>query len=70
MKEIKILYRDGREEEIGVPVLENDMVYEAREFISLINEGKTESSVNTLAVSRKVLEIMENTGNKSSYTGM
>lgn len=70
MKEIKILYRDGREEEIGVPVLENDMVYEAREFISLINEGKTESSVNTLAVSRKVLEIMEKTGNKSSYTGM
>ena len=69
MKNIKIVYRDNREEKIGVTLFENDMIYEAQEFISLINEGKTESSINTLAVSRKVLEIIENTANKSHYTG-
>lgn len=69
MKNIKIVYRDNREEKIGVSLFENDMIYEAQEFLSLINEGKTESSINTLAVSRKVLEIIENTANKSHYTG-
>lgn len=70
MNKVKIVYRNGEEEEIGVVPAENDMIYEAQEFISLIEEGKTESSVNSLSVSRKVLEIIENTANKSTYSGL
>lgn len=70
MNKVKIVYRNGEEEEIGVVPAENDMIYEAQEFISLIEEGKTESSVNSLSVSRKVLKIIENTANKSTYSGL
>lgn len=67
MSGIKIIYRDGREEKIDVPVCENDMVYEAQEFISLIQQGKTESSVNSLTISKEVLTIIENAANKEEY---
>lgn len=69
LENIEIIYRNGQKEKIGIVPAENDMIYEAREFLSLINLNKKESSVNSLAVSRKVLEIIENTANKGKYTG-
>lgn len=69
MKGIKIIYRNGSVEEIGIIPAENDMIYEAQEFISLIENGKTESEINSLSVSKKVLEIIEKTANKTKYSG-
>ena len=40
-----------------------------KRFIPLINSGKKESEINSLAVSKKVLEIIENIPNKGRYTG-
>lgn len=65
VKGIKILYRDGREEKIEMEIDENDMVYEAMEFINLIKQGKLESDINSHKNSRKVVEIMENLANKN-----
>ena len=63
--DIKIVYRDGREEKIEIDIHKNDMVYEAMEFINLIKKGKLESDVNSHKNSRKVVEIMENLANKN-----
>lgn len=65
VKEIKILYRDGREEKIEMEIHKNDMVYEAMEFINLIKKGKLESDINSHKNSRKVVEIMEKLANKN-----
>ena len=59
------MYRDGREEKIEMEIDENDMVYEAMEFINLIKQGKLESDINSHKNSRKVVEIMENLANKN-----
>ena len=69
LEDIEIIYRNGNREKIGITPAENDMIYEAQEFISLINSGKKESEINSLAVSKKVLEIIENIANKGRYTG-
>ncbi|WP_176892298.1 Gfo/Idh/MocA family oxidoreductase [Fusobacterium varium] len=65
VNDIKIVYRDGREEKIEIDIHKNDMVYEAMEFINLIKKGKLESDVNSHKNSRKVVEIMENLANKN-----
>lgn len=57
--EVKIVYRDGTVEDLRQPQMQESMFYEAREFIELIQAGKRESSVNTLANSLVVAEIME-----------
>ncbi|MFY4775612.1 Gfo/Idh/MocA family protein [Metabacillus sp. RGM 3146] len=54
-----IHYRDGRMEDISVPQMENTMVYEAREFVRLIQEGQLESSINTHELSVSVMETMD-----------
>lgn len=56
---VAIHYRDGTVEDISRPQLENEMYYEAAEFVALIAAGKTESTVNTYANSLIVSEIME-----------
>lgn len=61
---ITIKYRDGREEKLGVELYKNDMRYEVEEFIKLIKNKKIESSLNSFAVSRKCVEIMENLANR------
>lgn len=38
-KQIEILYRDGRKEEIPVEAPENNMVYEVQEFVRLVKEN-------------------------------
>lgn len=65
VNDIKIVYRDGREEKIEIDIHKNDMIYEAMEFINLIKKGKLESDVNSHKNSRKVVEIMENLANKN-----
>ncbi len=59
MKGISIHYRDGTKEDITVPQLPNDMFYEVKEFIDLIQHGKTESSTNSHAHSLASLQIMD-----------
>lgn len=57
--DVKIMYRDGTVEDLRQPQMQESMFYEAREFIELAQSGRRESSVNTLANSLIVAEIME-----------
>ncbi|MBS4538108.1 Gfo/Idh/MocA family oxidoreductase [Clostridium sp. D2Q-11] len=56
---VKIVYKNGEEEDITVEQLEAKMYYEATEFIELIKSGETESSINTFDISRKAMKILE-----------
>lgn len=56
---VKIIYRDGRVEEIAGPQKEEDMCYEVEEFVKVINSGEKESKLNTLDNTLAVLEIMD-----------
>lgn len=60
MENIKIHYRNGEVEDISQVHLENNMYYEVKEFINLINNKKFESDVNTYKLSMDVMEIMDN----------
>ena len=64
VKGVRIVYRDGRTENIEVEIDKNDMVYEAEEFVKLIKSKKLESEINTHKISRKVVEIMEKLANR------
>lgn len=57
--EVKIRYRDGSIEELTLPQVFESMYYETAEFISLIESGAKESTVNSHAVSLAVAEVME-----------
>jgi predicted dehydrogenase len=65
---IEIIYRNGEKEVLTVSQIEDNMFYEAEEFINLINEGEFESQVNShkhsLDVMRVVDEIRRQTGVK------
>ena len=56
---VKIIYRDGREEDLSLEQKEADMCYEVEEFVKLINSGEKESKINSLKVSRDVIEVIE-----------
>lgn len=56
---VKIIYRDGREEDLSLDQNEADMCYEVQEFANLINFGEKESKINSLKVSREVIEVIE-----------
>jgi len=58
-KNIKIIYRDGREEDLSVEQDKPNMYYEAREFINLIKEGKNQSDINSFKKSRIVMNVLE-----------
>ena len=58
-RKVQIYFRDGRIEDISVPQKEDQMYYEAKEFISLIDAGKTESSVNTWEISCNVMKVLD-----------
>lgn len=57
--DVKIYYRDGTIEDLRQPQMQESMFYEAREFIELVQAGRRDSSVNSLANSLAVAEIME-----------
>ena len=59
-EDVKIVYRDGREEKISIEPLENDMYYEIDEFIKCINEGKRESDLNSHENSLISIGLMDN----------
>lgn len=56
---VEIHYNDGTVEDISRPQVENTMYYEAKEFIELIKENKTESQINTYANSLTTSKLME-----------
>ncbi|WP_443112624.1 Gfo/Idh/MocA family protein [Clostridium sp. 'White wine YQ'] len=59
-KSIKIVYNNGETEDISVPQVEDDMYYEANEFINLIKENKLESSINSHSRSLEVIRVTDN----------
>ena len=46
--QVSIVYHDGMIEDLSLPQKENTMYYEAKEFIELIKNQQTESTINTL----------------------
>lgn len=58
-EKVVIQYRDGREEDLSQPTSGNSMYYEAKEFIELVEAGKTESAINSLATSMLAMEVMD-----------
>ncbi|MBM7662053.1 putative dehydrogenase [Bacillus mesophilus] len=56
---VEIKYKDGSEETISMDRDQPEMYYEAEEFIKLIQEGKTMSSINSFENSLHTAEIME-----------
>ncbi|MBD7915430.1 Gfo/Idh/MocA family oxidoreductase [Clostridium sp. Sa3CUN1] len=56
---IKIIYRDGREEDLSLEHEEANMCYEVQEFVNLIKSDEKESKVNSLKNSRDVIEVIE-----------
>ncbi|WP_409305055.1 Gfo/Idh/MocA family protein [Peribacillus sp. SCS-155] len=54
-----IQFRDGTEEDISKEQVKNGMFYEVDEFIRLIKEGRTESSINSFENSLAVMEVMD-----------
>ncbi|BFK80370.1 Gfo/Idh/MocA family oxidoreductase [Clostridium baratii] len=58
-EDVKIIYRDGREEKISIEPLKNDMYYEIDEFIRCIKNGQLESKLNSLSNSLSAIELMD-----------
>ncbi len=56
---VRIRFRNGSEEDLSIHHITEDMCYEVQEFIDLINKGKMESQINSLEVSRIVMETMD-----------
>ncbi len=56
---IKIVYRDGREENLSLEHKEANMCYEVEEFANLIRNNEKESKINSLKVSKDVIEVIE-----------
>ena len=57
---VEVIMRDGTREDISRPQEKNQMVYELKEFLSLIEKGETESKINTFELSGKSVEILSN----------
>lgn len=58
-EKVEIIYRNRERENITQPQGTNTMYYEVKEFIDLIESGKTESSTNSHHHSMIVMEILE-----------
>ncbi|SFJ86356.1 Predicted dehydrogenase [Paenibacillus sp. UNC496MF] len=58
-RKLTVRYRDGRTQEIDATEEGLVMSYEARAFLAAIREGKTESSVNTHALSLAVMNVLD-----------
>lgn len=58
-EKVEILYRNGETEDLSQDQPNKPMYYEAAEFIELINNGNTESDINSLENSLTVMEIMD-----------
>ncbi|WP_186578448.1 Gfo/Idh/MocA family protein [Aquibacillus kalidii] len=58
-KHVEIRYKDGTKEDISKNQHDNLMYYEAKAFIDLINDGKTESPVNSFSNSLQTMELIQ-----------
>lgn len=59
LNSVKIIYRDGSEEDISVPQSPTPMIYELNEFIHTIESGGTESTLNSYSLMLKVSDVMQ-----------
>ena len=55
---VEIIMRNGEREDISCVQEKNQMIYELKEFISLIKKGEIESKINSFELSRKSVEIL------------
>lgn len=58
-EKVEILYRDGRTEDLSKEQVDDNMFYEAEEFINLIQQGKKESMNNSLENSKITMKILD-----------
>ncbi|MCK6258605.1 Gfo/Idh/MocA family oxidoreductase [Fictibacillus sp. KIGAM418] len=58
-EKVEIRHRDGSVEDVSQTAQHEPMYYEAKEFISLIKQGKLESDINSHENSLTVMEIMD-----------
>jgi predicted dehydrogenase len=58
-QKVEFRFRDGSTEDVSKPQASQTMVYEVMELISLIQNGRLESSTNTYAHSLMAMEIMD-----------
>ncbi|MDD4920224.1 MAG: Gfo/Idh/MocA family oxidoreductase [Bacteroidales bacterium] len=63
MKNPVLELRDGTTTDLTVPTIVDDMYYEVKEFIDVIESGAKESAVNTHQRSLDVLELVDRAGN-------
>ncbi len=57
---VEIIYRNGEKELFNCELMDDDMYYEAREFIDCILNEKTESDINDHETSLTVMKVMDN----------
>ena len=58
-KNVKIIYRNGKEEVISIKQREDDMYYELDEFINVINNNEIDSMKNSHKNSLIAIELMD-----------
>ncbi|KHD35106.1 oxidoreductase [Clostridium acetobutylicum] len=58
-EKVKIVFRNGEEEDLSRVHIEDNMCYELEEFISLVKEQDTKKALQRLKVSKSVMEIMD-----------
>jgi len=62
VKDPVLVMRDGTTTDLSVPTIADDMYYELKEFIDVIESGAAESAVNTHQRSLDVLELVDKAG--------
>ena len=58
-KSAKIVYNDGKEEELCTSKYSNDLIYEISEFVDVIQNGKLESEINSHQNSLLTMKILD-----------
>jgi predicted dehydrogenase len=58
-EKVEIQYRNGNREDLTQQQMSDSMYYEAKEFIELVQAGKTESDINSFSNSMIAMEIIE-----------
>jgi len=59
LTKMTLFLNDGTKEIISIPSDENSMKFELQHFISLLEEGKTESQINSWELSEQMMAVMD-----------
>lgn len=59
--EVKIIYKDGKVEDLSVSQIDNGMYYEIKHFADLIEDNKKESDINSLDFSKQLMAVVDKT---------